>query len=417
MVAKRERSARSGADVDASRIVADSVAQDVPDDKINWADPAFRPLHSGRPFRDQPASREPTVAWEVAASHAYRSADDQGSGAVHRRRHGGALLIGVFAVGIIIGVGTTSVLAPDQSVRILADAAREGAANLRQIWPTRARTAERMVAPLWTSPERAGHASDPPDPATNDVGVAGRTTGSEQRAAAIEQAKDARHTAPAVPPSIISRGDQAPVLSTLNTKTGGSGGSETAPSRSGQTPTISGGAPAFATGDLADVNARRSPPEAGAAPPEQSRRMPLEPLPLSPQGAQPPSGKARLRQEFEQFLSEQQQVPLVRRDRETLLAQFRKFVELKNSQANVATAEGAPKSRDGTQRFEIWLALDTTNLREHASASSTAIGTVAKGSTFRVVDRSADGKWLKVETSDGSTGYYWAARARKCADC
>jgi hypothetical protein len=93
---------------------------------------------------------------------------------------------------------------------------------------------------------------------------------------------------------------------------------------------------------------------------------------LSTQGAQTPSDEPRLKQEFEQFLSERQQAPTARRDRETLLAQFKKFVEFKNAQAKT--------SRDGTQRFEIWQALDATNLHELASASSTAIGTVAKGS-------------------------------------
>lgn len=58
-------------------------------------------------------------------------------------------------------------------------------------------------------------------------------------------------------------------------------------------------------------------------------------------------------------------------------------------------------------------ALDTTNLRELASAASTVIGEVRKGSTFRVIGRSDDGKWLKIETRDGLTGYYWAARARE----
>jgi SH3 domain-containing protein len=58
-------------------------------------------------------------------------------------------------------------------------------------------------------------------------------------------------------------------------------------------------------------------------------------------------------------------------------------------------------------------ALDTTNLRELASATSTVIGEVRKGSTFRVIGRSDDGKWLKIETRDGLTGYYWAARARE----
>jgi uncharacterized protein YgiM (DUF1202 family) len=79
----------------------------------------------------------------------------------------------------------------------------------------------------------------------------------------------------------------------------------------------------------------------------------------------------------------------------------------------VIAREGAPISTGSTLRVHIWQALDTTNLRELASASSTVIGTVEKGSTFRVIGRSEDRKWLKIETRDGSTGFYWAARARE----
>jgi hypothetical protein len=117
------------------------------------------------------------------------------------------------------------------------------------------------------------------------------------------------------------------------------------------------------------------------------------------------SDEARLRQEFERFLTERQQPPISPQDRETL------FVEFKNSLADGLAGTSAGKER--TRRVEIWEALDTTNLRELASAVSTVVGTVAKGSTFRVIARSDDGKWLKIERRDGLTGYYWAARARE----
>jgi hypothetical protein len=416
MVAKRERPEREQADIDASRIGAGPGTQDLADDKINAAEPAFRPLPSGRPFSDQPASREPTVAWRVAASHAihHQSANDEGIAPVRRRRNGGILLSVFFAVGIIIGVLTTSVLAPDrsQSFRILADAARGAAStiNLHQVWPGLARTADRMAAPLSTSLERVGHASKPTDSAANETGGDARSyTGSEQLAAEIQQAKDALQTAPAVSTSIIVGDDDAP-----DTKTGGSGWSEaTAPSRSVQMPTVSGRAAASVIEETTEVNARGSPPENSAAPSEQASRSPLQPLPSSVQGAQPASDKARLRQQFEQFLKERQLAPVGPQDREALLVEFKKFVEFRNSQANVIAREGAPISTGSTRRVQIWQALDTTNLRELASSSSAVIGEVVKGSTFRVIDRSEDRKWLRIETRDGSTGYYWAARARE----
>jgi hypothetical protein len=143
---------------------------------------------------------------------------------------------------------------------------------------------------------------------------------------------------------------------------------------------------------------------AGAA---SAGRLPLPPLPSSAQGAV--SDEARLRQGFEQFLYERQQARRSPPDRETLFAEF------KNSLPNGLVATSAPTSADkeGTRRVEIWQALETTNLRELASAESTVVGTVAKGSTFRVIGRSEDGKWLKIETRDGLTGYCWAARARE----
>jgi hypothetical protein len=47
------------------------------------------------------------------------------------------------------------------------------------------------------------------------------------------------------------------------------------------------------------------------------------------------------------------------------------------------------------------------------AAESTVVGTVAKGSKFRAIGHSEDGKCLKIETRDGLTGYCWAARARE----
>jgi uncharacterized protein YgiM (DUF1202 family) len=75
--------------------------------------------------------------------------------------------------------------------------------------------------------------------------------------------------------------------------------------------------------------------------------------------------------------------------------------------------EDAPESAGSTRRDETWQALETTNLRELASAASKGIGEIAKGSTFQVIGRSDDGKWLKIKTRNGLTDYYWAARARE----
>jgi hypothetical protein len=146
---------------------------------------------------------------------------------------------------------------------------------------------------------------------------------------------------------------------------------------------------------------------AAAAGIASATRLAVRPLPSSAQVAA--SDEARLRLEFEQFLNERQQAPRSPRDRETLFAEF------KNSLPNGLVATSAPTSADkeGTRRVETWQALETTNLRKLASAESTVVGTVAKGSTFRAIGRSEDGKWLKIETRDGLTGYYWAARARE----
>jgi hypothetical protein len=164
-----------------------------------------------------------------------------------------------------------------------------------------------------------------------------------------------------------------------------------------QVPTVSDRAAALveepAEPDRAEINATRRLPGDSAVPSEQARRLPVLAPPSSAQEAQGVSKAVRLKQAFEQFLDERQQVPI----------------------ADGLAGTSAPPSagKEGTRRVGIWQALETTNLHEIASAGSTVIGEVAKGSTFRLIDRSADGKWLKIETRDGSTGYYWAARARE----
>jgi hypothetical protein len=171
--------------------------------------------------------------------------------------------------------------------------------------------------------------------------------------------------------------------------------------------------PAEAEG--AKVNAPRGPPGDNAFPSEQDTRLPVQPPPSSTQGAQPASLETVLRREFERFLHERQQTSISPQDKETLFVEFKKLVESKNSQANgLAGTSALPSAaKEGTRRVEIWQSLDTTKLHELPSAASTTIGEVAKGGTFRVIGRSEDGKWLKIETPDGLNGYYWAARARE----
>jgi hypothetical protein len=183
----------------------------------------------------------------------------------------------------------------------------------------------------------------------------------------------------------------------------------------------------FTPGNIAGSAALTEPPRSGSSvrpemtstrssePSNGSREAAAEatyasrspPLPSSAQSTA--SDEVRVRHAFEQFLSERQQTPMTPRDREKL------FVEFKNSLANGLAGTFAPTSpgKEGTRRIEIWQAVETTNLRELASAQSTVVGTVVQGSTFRVIGRSEDGKWLKIETRDGLSGYCWAARARE----
>jgi hypothetical protein len=302
-------------------------------------DQAVDGLSQATTLPTQPAVLRELFAWQVAS--AKPSAEDDASAPAHRRRNNIILLTIVFAVGIIIGVGASSaMLTPglSQSVRSLAATA------------------------LLTLP--------------------------------------AMRTAPPVPPSITAGEDGAPALSTQDLKTTGDleQSEATSPSRSVQMPTVSDRAAASTTEepaepDRAKINATRSLPGGSAVPPEEARRLPVLAPPSSAQEAQGVSNAVRLKQSFERFLAERQQVPI----------------------ANGLAGTSAPSSagKEGTRRVEIWQALETTNLHEIASGGSTVIGEVAKGSTFRLIDRSADGKWLKIETRDGSTGYYWAARARE----
>jgi SH3 domain-containing protein len=135
--------------------------------------------------------------------------------------------------------------------------------------------------------------------------------------------------------------------------------------------------------------------------------LPAPPLPSSAERGVP--DEARMRQAFAQFLNGRQGAPSTPSDREKL------FVEFRNSLAKGGPGTATPTAagKESMPRVEIWQARDTTNLRELASAGSPAIGEVAKGSTFRVIGHSDDGKWLKIETHDGLIGYYWAARARE----
>ena len=356
MVTQVRRPEREQADIEATRIGAGASAQDLVGNEIDAAQLAFRPLPGASRFRDQAASREPSAAWRVAASPASapQSADEDGIAPVHRRRSEVILFSVVFAVGIISGVGVTSMLAPSlsESVRSLA----------------------------------SGDFSE--------------------QLGALQQFLAAPRTALPVPPATVAGGDDAPVLSAQDAKTEGPGPREARSlSHPVQMPTASDTAAASvieeAAGlDHAKVNPGRSLPGAGVVPSEQQRL----PAPES----QPTSNEVQLRQVFEQFLNERQQPLIGQRDREGL------FVDFKNS-----LAKGLPRTApisagtEGTRQVEIWQALDTTNLRELGSSDSAVVGTVAKGSTFRVVGRSKDGQWLKIETRDGSTGYFWAARARE----
>jgi uncharacterized protein YgiM (DUF1202 family) len=58
-----------------------------------------------------------------------------------------------------------------------------------------------------------------------------------------------------------------------------------------------------------------------------------------------------------------------------------------------------------------WVALASSNLRDSPSASAKIIGTVKRGTTFRVVAQ--ERKWLRIRTEDGTVGFMWADRAKQ----
>jgi hypothetical protein len=398
MVAKRGQPECEQAGLDSARLGAARSAKDLTDYEINASNLVFRPLPGARSFHEQPSSWESTVA----ASHASapQSADDNRVGLVHRRLNQIISLSIVFAVGIIIGVGATSVMfAPglSQTFRSLAAAARGGF--------------DRMASSRERDPPNGGAPIDamarPAQSPEADNSIAGVVE--QPRRGFSGQALDALQTAPPVSPSIAGE-DVTPASSTPDAENGSPQLSETtSSSHPAQLPTISnkGGASVIeepAEADRAKINTG---PGENAGTSEPVRRLPAPPTPA--QGVQPAPSDAPLRQAFEQFLNEQQQASTSPRGKEAL------FNEFKNSLANALSRDAALASaeKESTRRIEIWQSLDTTNLRDHAAASSAVIGTVKRGSTFRVIDRSKDGKWLKIETRDGSSGYYWAERARE----
>lgn len=431
----------------------------------NQAEPAFRPLSNSRASCDQLAPRDATVAQRVARSHSSaqqlphplsgsRFSRDQSTsnelewvaGAKWARVdgasaqgtagdgivpvHGGrkhiALLSLLFVVGIIIGIGVTAaMLAPSlsRSVRSLAAVAQRDP-NLHM---ASSHESDRSDGGASIARGLPPHASDPANSTAKEAGDNAHPDGEspEQKLGEIQQRLDALektlNTLPrslsVEPPRIASEGGVA-TLPVQNEKTAASGQSNaTSPPHSVQIEKAVDRAAVSAIAELADanranLNASHVTPEDSAIRSEQASRSPVQVLPSSAQGAQPGSRDARLRQDFEQFLNERQQSSSSPHDREKLFADFKKLIS-KDLQLSGSAGEDAPATSGSTRRIEIWRALDTTNLRELASAASTVIGEVAKGSTFRVMGRSEDGKWLKIETSGGLTGYYWAARARE----
>lgn len=440
MIVKRERAKTEHSEIDGARIRLGPSGQNLRDDKINPAHLAFRPLPGARDFPDQPASREPSLAWRVSASllgtqqsagdrrsgrpsrdlptarepgvaasgsSAQQPARDDGIAPVRRRHSQGILLSVVFAVGIVTGAWITApTLTPGlgQSVRSLVAAAW---GVVSDDWGSSRRGGEgNGGASIESAQAPVAHPAGPANSTANEPSGDPRPHRDVSEQPAAQQSLEAPQSAAV--PTIAANGGAA-ALSTQDAEEGDPAQSEaTSSSAPLQMPTTSGRAAASvleepAEPDHPNVNAWPSAPEESAA------RLPVPPRPAPAQGDQPASNEARVRQAFEQFLNERQQAPSGLQDRQAL------FIEFKNSLANRLPGAAAPTSasKEGTPRVEIWQALDTTNIRELASSLSTVIGTVEKGSTFRVIDRSKDGKWLKIETRDGSTGYYWAARARE----
>jgi hypothetical protein len=57
-----------------------------------------------------------------------------------------------------------------------------------------------------------------------------------------------------------------------------------------------------------------------------------------------------------------------------------------------------------------WIAAQGANLRKGPSADADIIGTVKRGTRFRVM--ASRGKWLWVETADRKIGFLWSDRAK-----
>lgn len=58
-----------------------------------------------------------------------------------------------------------------------------------------------------------------------------------------------------------------------------------------------------------------------------------------------------------------------------------------------------------------WVATEATNLREGPASGASVVGTVKRGTHFRAFAQ--EGKWLCVETADGTLGFLWSDRAKK----
>jgi SH3 domain-containing protein len=461
---------QSDTDTDSATRSADELGTHNDDSQ---AEPTFRPLFNTRSSRDQPAPREATVAhWWVAPSHlsaqqpahrlpgsrlsrdqarwhereAIAGARAQGSGGdtVRSGRNNIALLSFLFAVGMVIGLGATSaMLAPglSRSVRSLA-AAAQGNANL---YVASSHDSGRFdgggSVPVGIPHDSANSTTTEvgnnahPDGSTSeqklletqqgrdDQGGNAQLDGesSERKLAEIQQRLDALEKSvnalpralPVEPPRIVSE-NGVPALPVQDPKPGAAGQSDkTSPPHPVQIQKTGDKAAVLLNAEPADADGANlnATPQDSAVRSEQASHSPVQALPPPAQDAQPGLREARLRQVFEQFLNEREQTSSSPQDREKLFADFKKLV-YENS-LNGSSGEDAPATSGSTRPIETWQALETTNLRELASAASTVIGEVAKGSTFRVIGRSEEGKWLKIKTNEGLTGYYWAARARQ----
>lgn len=161
-------------------------------------------------------------------------------------------------------------------------------------------------------------------------------------------------------------------------------------------------------------NPASSTPAGSSSAPEPARSLSRPPstsnAPLPPPRMQDDS---RLKQDFELFLTQQarspkSQPPMSPQDKNDLFADF-----LRWRASRSAAATSSDRWRHTPAAGDRWQALQGTNLRKEPSAQSAVIGEIGKGTEFRVIGTSADMKWLEVERDDGTTGYYWSARAKK----